>query len=129
MLPHEGRLAAVNMTTIPLVASDKQLLDRVAPIVQNSPGSDTHVVLVASAADALDFLNTELPDLVFINFSDPVIDGFALLENILKDSWLLHSSIVAFCADHDTSERLEEIRSANIVISLIDDDVEKYLPR
>jgi hypothetical protein len=36
---------------------------------------------------------------------------------------------VAFCADHDTSERLEKIRSANIVITLIDDELEKYLPR
>jgi anti-sigma regulatory factor (Ser/Thr protein kinase) len=126
---HKEKPTAANMTTIPLIATDNRLFDRVAPVVKDSPGSDTHVVLVGSAADALDFLNTELPDLVFINFSDSVIDGFALLENILKDSWLLHSNIVAFCADHDTSERLEKIRSANIVVSLIDDDVEKYLPR
>jgi anti-sigma regulatory factor (Ser/Thr protein kinase) len=36
---------------------------------------------------------------------------------------------VAFCDDHDTSERLEKIRSANIVISLVADDVARHLPR
>ena len=64
------------MNTILLISSDKTLLDRVGPLVQTSAACDAEVALAANAKVALDFLNTEMPDLVFINFSDPAIDSF-----------------------------------------------------
>jgi CheY-like chemotaxis protein len=117
------------MNIVPFISSDRDVLDRVLPLVQACRGWQAEVTQVASAAAAIDFLDIELPDLVFINFSDPVIDGFALLDRILKDPWLLFSGIIAICDDQDTCDRVEEMRSANIVITLIADDMERFLPR
>ena len=116
------------MNTIPLISSEQAFHDRVVPVVQSS-ACDADVVPIGGAQAALEYLNVERTDLVFINFSDPAIDSFGLLESIQKDPWLLHSSIVAFCDDHDVSERLEAIRSANIIVTLVEDELEKYLPR
>jgi anti-sigma regulatory factor (Ser/Thr protein kinase) len=117
------------MNVVPFIASAQGLLDRVGPLVQACPDWHAELTRVSSAAEALDFLSIEMPDLVFINFSDQAIDSFGLLGSILKDPWLLHSSIIGFCDDHATCKRLEEMRSANVVISLSADDVEKFLPR
>jgi anti-sigma regulatory factor (Ser/Thr protein kinase)/CheY-like chemotaxis protein len=116
------------MRIIPFITSDSELLDRVAQLVQ-ATGHDTEIAPVRDGVEALDYLGAEMPDLVFINFSDSAIDGFGLLDNILKDPWLLHSSIIAFCNDQDTCDRVEEMRSANIVTSLFADDAERFLPR
>ncbi|MBI1833122.1 MAG: cyclic nucleotide-binding domain-containing protein [Planctomycetes bacterium] len=117
------------MNTIPLITSDPTLLSRVVPLVRACPACSADVAWVSSAQDTLDYLGADLPDLVLIDFSDPGNDNFALLDAILKDSWLLHSSIIAWCVDHDTSERLEAMRGANIVVPLVDEDLERYLPR
>src|SRR5437870_670199 len=115
------------MSTIPLITSDPALLDRVSAIVKACCAAQ--VAWISNADDALDYLNVEMPDLVFINFSDPVNDNFALLQAMLKDPWLLHSSIVGLCSDAGTSERVEAVRGASIVVSLLDEDLERYLPK
>ncbi|MSQ95263.1 MAG: cyclic nucleotide-binding domain-containing protein [Gemmataceae bacterium] len=97
--------------------------------MKSCAGFDAELVPVRSVNEALEFLNFEVPDLAFINFSDPAIDGFALLECILKDPWLLNASIVAFCNDYDTSERVEKTPGTNLIASLAEDDVEKYLAK
>ncbi len=115
------------MRTVPFISSDSTLFDRVLPIVKSCAGFDAELVPVGSAGEALEFLTFEAPDLAFINFSDPSIDGFTLLGNMLQDPWLLNPSIVGFCADYDTSERVEKTQGANLIVSLAEDDVEKYL--
>jgi anti-sigma regulatory factor (Ser/Thr protein kinase) len=114
------------MNTIPLITSDAGLFDRISAIVKDFGSAE--VAWISNADDGLDYLNVELPDLAFINFSDTGNDNFALLDNILKDPWLLHSNIIAYCADHEVADRLEKVRSANIVVPLIDDEAERYLP-
>ena len=117
------------MRTIPFVTSDRDLYHRVEALKQSADGFDGDMELIADANDALEFLNVETPDLVFINFSDPVVDGFALLDGILKDPWLHHAGIIGFCADSDVTDRLEKNRGINLVASLTDYDIERYLPR
>lgn len=117
------------MNTIPLISSDSTLLGRVAPLVGACQAGNASVVWIASAQDALDYLASDLPDHAIIDFSDRGNDHFALLNAMLGDSWLLHSNIIAWCADHDTCERLEAIRGANIVVPLVDEELEKFLPR
>jgi anti-sigma regulatory factor (Ser/Thr protein kinase) len=114
------------MNAVPLIASDAALLDRVSAVA-NLAGLE--VAWISNAEDALDHLNVELPDLVFVNFSDPVNNNIGLLESMLKDPWLLHSSIIGICADEDVSERIEKMRGANIVVCLIEEDLERYLPK
>lgn len=117
------------MRTVPFITSDQALFERVLPIVKSCPGFDAELVPIRTSSDALEFLNVEMPDLAFINFSDPALDGFALLDCMLKDPWLLYASIVAFCNDYDTSERVEKTQGANLIVSLAEDDLEKYLAK
>ena len=117
------------MNLVPVISSNHDLLDRLTPLVGACKGWQAELARITTAAEAVDFLNIEMPDLAFINFSDPALGSFGLLETILKDPWLLHSSIIAYGDDSDTCDRLEEIRSANIVICLTADDLERFLPR
>jgi hypothetical protein len=115
------------MNNIPLVTHDPALLERVSAIVQAC--SPAVVTWISDAADALDYLNVALPDLVFIHFSDSANDSFALLQEMLKDPWLLHSNIVGVCGDADVVERVEAVRGANILATMLDEDIDRYLPK
>lgn len=117
------------MTVIPFISNDRALLDRVASLVSADPGFDAELIQLASMAEALDYLSIELPDLAFVSFSDPELDGFALLADIQKDPWLLHSSIIALCGDDGSGDRLEEMRGANLVSVVPADDLERRLPK
>jgi hypothetical protein len=74
-------------------------------------------------------MNMEMPELVFISFSGTELGGYALLDTILSDPWLLHAGIVALCESYDDVKRLEKVRGANIVTYLITDDLQRHLPR
>lgn len=117
------------MRTIPFITSDPGFFERVLPLVKADTAFGGELVQIADPVDALEFLNVESPDLAFINFSDPAIDGFALLDGILKDPWLHSAGIVGFCEDSDIAERLEKIQGVNLVASVSDYNVERYVPK
>jgi len=117
------------MNSIPCITRDRSLFDRVAATVKACRGDGDVVKHIQSSDEAIDYLAVEMPDLAFIDFADPDLGGFPLLERIMQDAWLLHSSIIALCNDDDdTTERLESVRGANIVIHLQIDDLERRLP-
>ncbi|MBI2807591.1 MAG: cyclic nucleotide-binding domain-containing protein [Planctomycetes bacterium] len=117
------------MRAIPFIASDLAFVERVKPLVSACFEFDAPLIPIKTVTDALEYLNLEMPDLAFINFTDPAIDGFALLDAILNDSWLHYAGIIAFCDDHEVNQRLEKIQPVNLVISLVEDDAERYLPK
>lgn len=114
------------MTIVPIITTNRATLDRVQPLVAPSQLS---LAQVGNHCEALDYLGLEMPDLVIVDFSDPNLDAFALLDAIQKDSWLLHSTLIAICGDDGSAERLEAMRSANIAICLADDDLQRQLPK
>jgi hypothetical protein len=118
------------MFTIPLISTNTRLFKRVKSIVAPrraaQDGYDT--LLLTTQKSAEDFLVTEMPDVIFVNFSDNKIDAFQLLETMPKDPWLLHGGIVALCKNYHTVEQINAIRDANILVSLSFADLEKQLP-
>jgi CheY-like chemotaxis protein len=117
------------MSDIPCITRECVLVDRIATIVASCRAKEDTVTPIFSAEDALEYLSLEMPDLVLVDFSDPHFDGFTLLERMMQDAWLLHSSVIALCGDdEDTAERLETMRGANIVIHLHIEDLERRLP-
>ena len=96
------------MRTIPFITSDLVLFRHVEELKQSTESIDAEIAQVASAKEALEFMNVETPDLALINFSDPVIDAFALLDSILQDPWLHHAGIIGFCVDPDIGDQLEK---------------------
>jgi hypothetical protein len=69
-----------------------------------------------------------MPELALIDFSDPAVDGFGLLDAILQDPWLHYAGIVGFCDDHRVSKRLEKMQGINLLASVSHEEIEDYLP-
>jgi len=117
------------MRPIPFVTSDPECYRRVEGIKQSTEGFVADMTWIANANDALEFMDVETPDIAFINFSDPAIDSFAMVDSILQDPWLHHAGIIGFCDDPDIVDRLEKKRGINLVAVLVDYQIERYLPR
>lgn len=116
------------MNPIPLITSDENLLPKITGLIRTHKSEEQKVVLINDIKNAIEYLNIEMPELVFINFSDPKIDTYSLLDTILSDPWLLHSGIIGLCKDYDDTKKLENTRGANIVVVLTIKDLENQLP-
>lgn len=116
------------MRAIPFLTSNPDLFARAAAVARACPEFDADLVPVGTAAAALEYLDLEMPDLAFVNFSDPTLDGPALLDTILKDPWLHYAGLVGFCDDDETVGRLEKAQGANLVAVVPSEDLERSLP-
>ena len=112
------------MITIPVISTDKKLFDRVKGIIDSQPQDGFDLQLFTALKSAEEFLDTQTPELIFINFSDT----FQMFEAPHNDFWLQHSGIIALCEECHTIDQIHAIRGASILASLTFDDVEKQLP-
>jgi CRP-like cAMP-binding protein len=117
------------MNIIPIIASDQDLCASITEILKTGIPTPLETVCIADIREAVDFLNVEMPDLLFIDFSDKAFEAQRLLENILADPWLLHGGIIAICDSADDVRHLEEIRGANFIAFLAREDVQTNLPK
>jgi len=117
------------MTRVPLISSETTLDSAVESIVRRSAATPPTILRLRDATHAIDLLNLELPELVFMHFPDRCIDGFGLLETMMGDPWLIHAGIVALCDDEKTAERLESIRGTNLIVTLEPQNLDCQLPR
>ena len=115
------------MNTIPVVTSNKEIFKTVSKITKSSQKEIDEVVYLDDASGTVDYLNSEMSELMFINFSDKKIDAFELLNTIMSDPWLLHCGIIAICDNIDDRRRIENIRGANIIVDLDVGDLEENL--
>jgi len=111
------------MYTIPFITTDEKLFANIVEQVKECKEETVQVIQINNTEQAVEYLNIEMPELVFINFSDEGFDAFALLHTIMKDPWLLHGGIIAFCKDFDTMQKVEDIRGANIIVDLPHDEL------
>ena len=83
--PRSGRAAtdagAPNLSGIHVLAVDdeKDALSLVSDVLQ---AAGAHVTTANSAAEALAFIDTAVPDVLIADLGMPTIDGFALIERI-----------------------------------------------
>jgi CheY-like chemotaxis protein len=117
------------MNIIPLISTNTRLFGQLRSIITRSNMHDLYdLTHVSNTKAAEEFLTTEMPELIFIDFSDAKINTLQLIETILHDPWLLHGGIIAICKDYQKAEQVNEIRGANILVSLTYSDLEKQLP-
>lgn len=116
------------MDTITLISSNTGLYREVEDLLKTSAGADFRGVLLKEPGQALDFLNMEMPDLALIDCSDPSFDAFGLIRSITDDPWLFHGGIIALCEEYESSEKLEAVKGANIVATIMREDLAKHLP-
>ncbi len=112
------------MYTIPFITTDKTLFSNVTQQAKKCEEENLQVVQIDNAQQAVEYLNIEMPELVFINFSDTGVDAFALLATIMSDPWLLHGGIIALCKNFDDMQKVEDIRGANIIVDLPHEDLQ-----
>ncbi|MBD3422048.1 MAG: cyclic nucleotide-binding domain-containing protein [Chitinivibrionales bacterium] len=117
------------MDTLPLISSNKKLNNRINKLLQQNIHAAPELIELTSFSGAVDFLNIEMPELVFINFSDVDVDVFGLMGTILNDPWLLHGGIIALCEDYETVDRLNSIKGGNTIATIIEDDLDRHLPQ
>lgn len=117
------------MDIVPLISDQESLIDTMRRLTVSPAGPVEEVVPVRSFDRAIEYMNIEMPELVFMDFTDPRIDAYGLLDMVKSDPWLLHGGIVAICADHEGMKKLDGTRGANIVVALTVDDLRKHLPR
>ncbi|NRS89024.1 DNA-binding response OmpR family regulator [Flavobacterium sp. 7E] len=68
------------------------------------------VYIARDGQEALDILEKQLPDIIILDVMMPMVDGFATLEQIKKDSRLNHCKVIFLSAknkQHDIDKGLE----------------------
>ena len=117
------------MGSIPLITSDRYTTNIVSEILGNVENEHINCICLNNADIALEFMAIEMPELIFINFSDPNFSGFELLERIAQDGWLLNAGIIAFCSTAKEVDEIENVRNANLIIALTTNELEYHLPK
>jgi anti-sigma regulatory factor (Ser/Thr protein kinase) len=117
------------MNAVSLISTNDALFARVRQLVGKKRNADFNSAVLMQPALALDFLNMEMPELVCIDFSDKNFNAFALMESIMADPWIFHGGIIALCGDFAELTRLDEIKGANVIVAILEDDLERQLPK
>jgi anti-sigma regulatory factor (Ser/Thr protein kinase) len=117
------------MDAIPLISTNAALFARVRKLVCRKKNAGFNSAVLVQPALALDILNMEMPELACIDFSDKNFNAFALMASIMADPWIFHGGIIALCGDFAELSRLEAIKGANIIVVVMEDDLERQLPK
>ncbi|MBD3320714.1 MAG: cyclic nucleotide-binding domain-containing protein [Chitinivibrionales bacterium] len=117
------------MTPVPFIGTDHGLYATIHNLVRAVPEEAFELIRLQSYKESVEYFNTEMPELSFVNFTDKNLDVFALLGIIMKDPWLLHGGIIALCNNYDMVKKLDGIKDANFIVILTRDELDKHLPR
>jgi hypothetical protein len=113
-----------------VITADKMLFQMISEIIALSD-IRKHITLnnIACFPEAVEYINTELPDIVLMNFSDTALDCFVLLEMMIKDRWLLNTGIIAFSKCAKDTKKLETLQSANLIVVIEELQIASSLPK
>jgi anti-sigma regulatory factor (Ser/Thr protein kinase) len=102
-----------------VVTTDNELFNLISENLGSRDCGDT-AFCINHAYEAASYMCFELPEMIFVNFSDKGIDSFVLLEAAMEDPWLLNSGIIAICETVDDAKRIEKIQGegVNIIVSI-----------
>jgi hypothetical protein len=112
------------MVTIPLISTNNDLFKRLAAVIDSRPQDGYKLHHLSTLNSAKEFLNSEMPELIFIDFSD----SLPLLEAPHCDLWLRHGGVIALCEECQTIDRINAVRDANVLVSLTFADMAQQLP-
>jgi len=62
------------------------------------------VYIARDGQEALDILKTKFPDVIILDVMMPMVDGYATLEQIRKDSNLTHTKVIFLSAKNKESD-------------------------
>ncbi|HEX2957999.1 MAG TPA: cyclic nucleotide-binding domain-containing protein [Chitinispirillaceae bacterium] len=115
------------MGTIPVITSNQHIVDVVSNFIYNDLDEPLKITWLKNSDVALEFMAIDMPELIIVDFCDPGFDGYALLDRITEDNWLINAGIVGFCTSSIEVENLENLRKANLIIALTTSELEEHL--
>jgi anti-sigma regulatory factor (Ser/Thr protein kinase) len=101
-----------------VVNTDLEVQQMVETALGQDPRFKDELKFLTNEAEIFDYLNFGFPELIFVNFTDPVIDIDSLMEHIKNDKWLLSFGVVGiFSNQKRTEEELyEKYGACNVLI-------------
>jgi CheY-like chemotaxis protein len=117
------------MGTIPLITCNQHIVDIISGIFYDNQYEQTNLTWLKNPDIALEFIAVDMPELIMIDFSHQGFNGLELLDKITEDNWILNAGIIAFCSTFKEVENLENIRKANMIIALTNNELEFQLPK
>lgn len=117
------------MRLLPLLSGNSSLISDIERLLPEECGRSFRLTVVPDFQTAREFLTLEMPELVLLDFSNPDLKPFELLEYILSDPWLAPGGIIAFHDNDGEIRKLESIREANFIVIVHERNLEDYLPR
>jgi hypothetical protein len=112
------------MRSIPLFSPNAELYKRLKGVIDSRPQDDLELFPVPSLNEARRFLNAEVPELIYADFSG----SLPLLESPHSCLWLGHGGVIALCEERHTIDRINALRGADILVPLTFADIESRLP-
>ncbi len=85
-------------------------------------------VRVAGDHAAIEYISYQMPALVVVDFSDPALAAFTLMERVASDPWLNNGGILAIYDRAEDGARINELKQSNLLISLHRSEVPRQLP-
>ncbi len=116
------------MAIVPIVTSDQAVYHKISEALNNYEDEEIVLLHIGSVHDAIKCITFGRPELVIVNFSDPVIDSFLLFTTIMSNSWSLCGGVIGICQNNEAA-RLENLKGTNLVVSLCHDDLSEFLPK
>jgi two-component system, cell cycle response regulator DivK len=92
-----------------LIAEDQQDLRQLYALHLTMSGFD--VIEAVNGAEAIDLTSSRLPDVILMDLSMPIIDGWEATKRLRADTRTAHIPVVALTA-HDGSGELQRATSA-----------------
>jgi CheY-like chemotaxis protein len=94
-----------------LIAEDQQDLRQL--YAQHLAMSGFDVIEAGNGAEAVDLTSSRMPDVVLMDLSMPIVDGWEATKRLRADTRTAHIPVVALTA-HDGSGELERATSAGV---------------
>lgn len=117
------------MRQLPLISGNSSLISDVERLLPDECGHSFRLTVVPDFRTAREYLTIEMPELILLDFSNPDLKPFELLQYILSDPWLAPGGIIAFHDNDGEIRKLESIREANFIVIVHERNLEDYLPR
>ncbi|MDR1635752.1 MAG: ATP-binding protein [Treponema sp.] len=107
------------MAVLGIINSDPEITKIVEAAFAAVPDIDYDLKFLAEKEEILRFLGYDMPEIVIINFSDPVTDIGKIMAHITGDRWMLNFGIVGIYSGRDSEEKiLEKYKAANLLTLL-----------
>ena len=117
------------MSTVPVIASDADLVGQVQRLTQEVCASPPAMQGLGDTDGAVDFLRSELPELFIVDASDEKLDSCAVFEAVRADPWLVDGGILALYDEDGSDECPEHARGANLLAAVPKQRIDRELPR